>query len=89
MKVAILYRSNSEQERSVLEFERDYYHVTGRQLSLLDVNTRDGWAMATLYDVVRYPAVLAMDTNGQLLQLWNDDTLPLMNEVMYYDRAMA
>jgi len=89
MKVAVLYRSNSEQERPVLDFERDYNHVTGRQLSLLDVNTRDGWAMASLYDIVRYPAVLAIDNNGQLLQLWDGDNLPLMNEVMYYDHAMA
>lgn len=89
MKVAVLYRSNSEQERSVLNFERDYKHITGRPLSLLDVNTRDGWAMASLYDIVRYPAVLAIDTNGQLLQLWDGENLPLMNEVMYYDHAMA
>jgi len=89
MKVVVLYRSNSEHERSVLEFERDYNRITGRQLSLLDINTREGWALASLYDVVRYPAVLAMGDAGELLQIWTDDSLPLMNEVMYYDKATA
>jgi hypothetical protein len=86
MKVAVLYRSQSEQERPVLDFERDYSRQTGRQLSLYDLNTRDGWSLASLYDVVQYPAVLAMGNDGQLLQLWQGEHLPLMNEVMYYDR---
>jgi len=88
MKVAVLYRSNSEQERPVLDFERDYERQTGRPLSLYDLNTRDGWSLASLYDVTQYPAVLATANDGQLLQMWQGDNLPLMNEVMYYD-AMA
>lgn len=86
MKVAVLYRSQSEQERPVLNFERDYNRQTGRHLSLYDLNTRDGWSLASLYDVVQYPAVLATTNDGQLLQMWQGDNLPLMNEVMYYDR---
>lgn len=86
MKVAVLYRSQSEQERPVLEFQRDYSRQTGRQLSLYDLNTRDGWSLASLYDVVQYPAVLATSNDGSLLQMWQGDNLPLMNEVMYYDR---
>ena len=89
MRVAVLYRSRSEQERKVLEFERDYAHITGRQLSLMDVNTRDGWSMASLYDVVQYPAVLAIADDGQLIRLWEGENLPLMNEVMYYDHVPA
>lgn len=86
MKVAVLYRSQSEQERPVLNFERDYNRQTGRHLSSYDLNTRDGWSLASLYDVVQYPAVLATTNDGQLLQMWQGDNLPLMNEVMYYDR---
>ena len=87
MKLAVLYRSKSEQERKVLELQHDYNHVTGRQLSLMDVNTRDGWSMASLYDVVQYPAVLATTDDGQLVQLWTGEHLPLMNEIMYYDHV--
>ena len=87
MRVAVLYRSNSEQERPVMEFEREFEHRTGRSLNLLDLNTRDGAAMATLYDIMQYPAVLAMSNDGSLLQLWQGDNLPLMNEVMYYSQS--
>ena len=85
MKITILYRSNSSQDRLVKEFENEYLHRTGRSLSVYDLNTKDGFALATLYDIVQYPAVLATAEDGSLLQLWQGDTIPLMNEVMYYD----
>jgi hypothetical protein len=87
MKVAVLYRSNSEQERVVLEFEHDYQKQTGRSLSLYDLNTQDGWNLAKLYDITMYPAVVATSDDGQMLQMWQGENLPLLNEVMYYDRA--
>lgn len=86
MKVVVLYRSQSEHERMVLDFERDYESLTGRSLTLYDLNTRDGAAMASLYDVVNYPAVLALADNGQLLQIWQGEVLPMMNEIIYYDK---
>lgn len=86
MRVAVLYRSNSEQARPVLEFGREYEYRTGRNLKLYDLNTRDGVAIASLYDVVRYPAVIAMTNDGQLLQAWQSGSLPLINDVMFYDR---
>jgi hypothetical protein len=88
MKVAVLYRSNSDHERSVSEFEREYEHRTGRSLHLYDINTRDGAAIATLYDVIQYPTVLATADDGQLMQMWQGGTLPLMNEVTYYDSSI-
>lgn len=87
MKVAILFRSQSEQERLVLEFERDFNRQTGRHISMHDINTRDGWAMAQLYDVTQYPAVVATEDDGRMLQLWQGENLPLLNEVMYYSQT--
>jgi hypothetical protein len=86
MKVAVIYRSQTENERLVLDFERDYFHRTGRELTLYDLNTREGADLAELYDVVRYPAVLAISNDGSLLQLWQGEILPLMSDVMYYDQ---
>lgn len=40
--------------------------------------------MASLYDVTRYPAVLATREDGELLYLWQGEQLPLMNEVAAY-----
>jgi hypothetical protein len=89
MRVAVLYRSNSDHERSVLDFEREYEYRTGRSFIKYDVNTRDGAAMASLYDVMRYPSVLAIADDGQMMQMWQGDTMPLINEVTYYSPAMA
>jgi hypothetical protein len=87
VKVVILYRSNSEHEQVVREFEHEYTHRTGRQLVLMDLNTKEGAELASLYDIVRYPAVLATTASGAMLQLWQDESLPLINEVMYYDQS--
>jgi len=70
----------------VLEFVHDYEYRTGRKLSLYDLNTREGAAVASLYDVMQYPAVIAVANDGQLLQSWQGGSLPLMNDVMYYDQ---
>jgi hypothetical protein len=85
MRVAVLYRSHSEHERQVLEFEREFEHRAGRSLELLDVNTREGSSMASLYDVMKYPSVLAVSNEGVVQHVWdNSDSLPLINEVTYY-----
>jgi hypothetical protein len=86
MKVVILYRSQTEHESPVLDFERDYRQQTGRDLSLVDLNTKEGSDLAELYDVVRYPAVLAMTNDGALLQLWQGELLPLIRDVTFYDK---
>jgi hypothetical protein len=49
----------------------------------MDVNTKEGARTAELYDVVQYPAVLALANDGQLLKAWQGD-FPLMNELAYY-----
>ena len=85
MRVSVIYRSNSEHERQVLDFEREFEHRTGRSLELLDVNTRDGSSMASLYDIVAYPMVLAISNEGSILQSWQANSgMPLINEVSYY-----
>lgn len=86
MKVVILYRSKTEHESKVLDFERDYRQQTGRDLNLVDLNTKEGSDLAELYDVVRYPAVLAMTNDGALLQLWQGELLPLIRDVTFYDK---
>lgn len=86
MKLLILYRPNSEHERDVESFAHDFsrQHDVGNKLELLSVNTREGVAMANLYDVMLYPAILALADNGSVLNTWVGLPLPLMNEVIGY-----
>lgn len=85
MKLVILYRPNSDHARRVEEFVHEFKRRDPtRQAELVSLDTREGANLAKLYDVTRYPALLALSNNGQLLQWWQGDQLPLMDEVVAY-----
>lgn len=85
MKVVVLYRPNSEHGTMVESFIRDYQrgHEADR-LEVLNVDTRDGSATASLYDVMQYPAILVMREDGSLIKSWEGEAFPLMDEIAYY-----
>jgi hypothetical protein len=84
MKVVVLYRPVSEHATSVEQYAREFKHRTSKDLELLDVDSKEGSAMAELYDVVRYPCFLALTDEGVLQKIWMDQALPLINEVTGY-----
>lgn len=84
MRVLVLYRPNSEHETAVESFARELEHRTGHKLEMVSLDTREGADQAGLYDVTRYPAILAVKDDGQLLQLWQEDLLPTISEVSGY-----
>ena len=81
MRVTILYRPNSEYARSVEEFAHDIERQQGVKTELSSIDTREGAAMATLYDIMQYPAVVVTRDDGGVIQSWLGEKLPLMNEV--------
>ena len=85
MKVLIFYRLGSEQSRSVDEFMHDFSRrYPDAELTLVDVDTPHGSQQASVYDIMRYPTVLAVSDAGSTLQRWDTGMMPLMNEVAYY-----
>ena len=84
MKAMIFYRPHSEHERVVEEYVRDFARHTGKELPVIDVNSRDGAYLAELYDVMKFPSIVATDDQGKLLQIWQDKLLPRFDEVSYY-----
>jgi hypothetical protein len=88
MRLLILYRPNSEHGRLIEEFVHEYQtrHETAH-LELLSIDTREGSATATLYDVMQYPAILALRSDGYIQKIWQGDQLPLMQEVAAYASA--
>ena len=87
MKVLILYRPNSEHARRIEEFIHDYQNRhEGDRLEILDIDSREGIAAASLYDIMQYPAIVVTRQDGSVQQAWQGD-LPLMSEVASY--AMA
>jgi hypothetical protein len=85
MKVLILYRPNSEHGRLIEEFVHEYQqrHQSDR-LEVLSIDTREGSATATLYDIMQYPAILVVQTDGYVQKVWQGESLPMMDEVASY-----
>ncbi len=85
MKAIILYRPDSEHDTLVHEFIREYKHRTGKEIELMSLDTKEGYDMAGMYDIVQYPAVLSISEDGHLHNSWQGATLPLIDELSYYD----
>lgn len=84
MKVRILYHPNSDHSRMVEVYANDFQRIKGGKIELLSLETREGADLARLYDIVRYPAVVATRDDGVLLKHWEGAELPLMDEVAAY-----
>jgi hypothetical protein len=86
VKLLILYRPNSEHATTVEDFVREFQrrHDIGSRLELVSINTRDGAATANLYDIMSYPSILALADNGSVINTWQGEPLPLMDEVAGY-----
>lgn len=86
VKVIVLYRPNSDHASDVESFVRDFQrtHDVGSKVELMSVNTRDGAATASLYDIMSYPSILALADDGSMINCWIGTPLPLMDEVAGY-----
>lgn len=84
MKAVLFYRPNSEHATMVGDYLRDFTARTGKQLPTMDVDSREGTEQCRLYEIVRYPTIIAMDNEGRELQRWDGDMLPQISEVSYY-----
>jgi hypothetical protein len=86
MKVLILYRERSEYARRVDEFVHDFKRqYPDAPLEVQDVDTREGAATASLYDMATHPLILALQDDGRMIQSWEaTEHMPLMQEVAYY-----
>lgn len=85
MRVVILYRPETEGAGKAMDYARDFsMRYRDKKLDLVNVETAEGDNIARLYGITNYPAVLALGADGQLLQLWQDQQLPLMNELDAY-----
>lgn len=84
MKLIILYHAKGEFARQMEEYAHDFESQRGKVIELRDLETREGSDMAGLYDIVQYPALLAIRDDGQLAKVWQGASLPLMDEVAGY-----
>lgn len=84
MKLSILYHPDSEFARTVEEYAHDFEHQKGAAIELISLETREGADLATLHDIVQYPALFVRRETGELVKHWQGLPLPLMNQVAAY-----
>ena len=80
----MLYHPQSDHARAVEEFARDFKVLKTKNLDLFSLETKEGSALAKLYDIVQYPAILVVQESDELVKDWQGMPLPLMDEVIGY-----
>lgn len=87
MKLLVLYRPDSEFARGVEEFLRglrEAHNLNEHDLQVLNYDSREGAATASMYDIMSQPAILVTADDGSYIKHWEGGSLPLMEEVASY-----
>lgn len=72
MRVIFIYSNGQEPETP-----------RGIEAEVLSAETRQGQDVATLYDVVQFPACLVVADDGSLVGIWQG-TIPSLSEISYH-----
>lgn len=81
MRIVIVYREASEHRMAVESFIRDYRLRTGKDIETINPDTREGMSFCRLYDIVEYPTIIALMSDGSVYQVWRGAHLPTISEV--------
>ncbi|MGH7238664.1 MAG: hypothetical protein ACREHG_01220 [Candidatus Saccharimonadales bacterium] len=86
MKVLVLYRPDSEHASATESFLRDIEdrHEVADKLQVVNIDSREGVDVASLYDIVQYPGILILDDFGSVVHSWQGDSFPLIDEIVGY-----
>ena len=84
MRVAIIWREESDYARSVIEWMHELEHRTGRTIESYEPDSPEGESICRAYDVLEYPTILALNDDGKILQEWRGTMLPKIDDVNYY-----
>lgn len=82
----MLYREQSEHRQVVEEFLRQFRNLHPQAgIEVMDVDKREGIAAIKLYDITRYPSIIALRNDGSILQAWQgEDNIPRLDDISYY-----
>lgn len=84
MKVSVIYKEESDHAREVFDYLRDFKRQTGHDLETVDPDSAAGADFCRTYDIVEYPSIVALSSDGQLQNLWRGRPLPTISEISYY-----
>ena len=84
MRTVVIYKEHSDHAREVIDYLRDFEQQTGKNLEVMDPESRINEGFLRAYDIVEYPTLLATSSDGQLRQMWRGRPLPTISEVSFY-----
>lgn len=84
MRVVVLTRSGTDYSRTVETFITDFARQTGKQLEVLEADSKEAESVANTYDIMEYPTIIALSDDGQMQNMWTGVNLPTIGEVSYY-----
>lgn len=84
MRVRVIYKSESDHAREVINYLRDFSRQTGQEIEEINPDTADGAQLCRVYDIVEYPTIIATSEDGSLQNMWRGRPLPTISEVSYY-----
>lgn len=84
MRVRVIYKSESDHAREVINYLRDFSRQTGQEIEEINPDTADGAQLCRIYDIVEYPTIIATSEDGSLQNMWRGRPLPTISEVSYY-----
>ncbi len=84
MRTVVVYKDEADYSREVNDYLRDFTRQTGHTLETIDPDTKEGADFCRVHDIVEYPSVVALSSDGVLQNLWRGLPLPTISEVSYY-----
>lgn len=84
MRVVVVYKQQTDYARRVEDYMFDFKRQTGRELEVLNPESKEGISFCEAHDLLEYPTILALSDEGQAVSTWRGFPLPTISEVSYY-----
>lgn len=82
MRAVILYHLNSDQERLVEDYAKDFEKRTGKKIELIDIDSVEGAEFASNRGIMVTPAVVVVLDDGSVAKQWLGRQLPLVDQLL-------
>lgn len=85
MKLIILYKPISELARSSESYAQEFERQTGKPITLIDSESKEGLELAGVHDILRQPVLLVLRDDHSLVEMWQERTSwPTLSELSAY-----
>ena len=84
MRIVVVYKQFSDHAREVDEWIHEFEQRSGRELEKLDPEMPDGESFCTAREIMEYPTIAVVDSDGKTYEMWRGSPLPVIDEVMGY-----